>query len=186
MTAQIHDSLLFQDQKFSIAGVNGGNLFHPAEYDMQPLPRITSCWRGYVCTYKTLYNKLLLDTLQTNLGQKGPAINNIQPAFSTAGTFDNIYHDLNLLIDFSGGMLVVNGFIQALYVHMGFHPAWKYETVLELVFSQGYLLETKNVSRQMAELRDRITRQPFQPGKDASRQELDDWIASTFKRSYRF
>jgi hypothetical protein len=186
MTAQMHDSFLFQDQKFSIAGVNGGSLFHPAEYGMQPLPRITSCWRGYVCTYQTQPSKLLLDTLQINLGQEGPMINQLQPVFSTAGTFDNIYHDLHLHIDFTGGMLVVNGFIQTLYVHMGFQPAWKYETVHELVFSQGALLETKDVSRQMAELRDRMTRQPLQPGTDASGQELEDWIASTFKRSYRF
>ncbi len=186
MTAQINDSFLFQDQKFSIAGVNGGSLFHPAAYGMQPLPRITSCWRGYVCTYQTQYNKLFLDTLQINLGQDGPLINNTRPEFSTAGTFDNIYHDLHLHIDFTGGMLVANGFIQTLYVHMGFHPAWKYETVHELVFSQGTLLETKDVSRQMAELRDKMTRQPLQPGTDVPGLELEDWIASTFKRSYRF
>ena len=81
MTAQINDSFLFQDQKFSIAGVNGGSLFHPAAYGMQPLPRITSCWRGYVCTYQTQYNKLFLDTLQINLGQDGPLINNTRPEF---------------------------------------------------------------------------------------------------------
>jgi hypothetical protein len=186
MTAQISDSFLFQDQKFSIAGVNGESLFHPAAYGMQPLPRITSCWRGYTCTYKLFYNKLLLAMLQTNLGREGPEIDAVRPAFSTAGMFDNIYADLNLHIDFTGGMLVAKGFIQALYVHMGYHPAWKYETVHELVFSAGDLLETKDVSRQMAELRDRMVRQPLQPGTDASRQELDDWIASTFKRSYRF
>jgi hypothetical protein len=186
MTAQINDSFLFQDQKFSLVGVNGGELFNPAAYDMQPLPRITSCWRGYVCTYQTQSSKLLLDTLQINLGQEGPLINHLQSIFSTAGTFDNVYHDLNLHIDFTGGMLVASGFLQELYVHMGFHPVWKYETVHELVFSQGTLLETKDVSRQMAELRDKMIRQPLQPGMGASRQKLEDWIASTFKRSYRF
>lgn len=186
MTAQISDSFLFQEQRYSLVGVNGGNLFHPAAFGMQPLPRITSCWRGFVCTYKTLDNKLVLDTLQINLGQEGPLIDHLRPVFSTAGTFDNIYHDLDLHIDFTGGMLVASGFIQALYVHMGFHPAWKYETVHELVFSQGTLLETKDVSRQMAELRDRMTRQPPQLGTDASGQELEDWIASTFMRIYRF
>jgi hypothetical protein len=186
MTAQINDSFLFQDKKYSIVGVNGESLFHPANYGLLPLPRITSCWRGYVCTYKTSGDKLLLDTLQTNLDLEGPAINNILPVFSTKNTFNNIYQHLDLHIDFSGGMLVANGFIQVLYVHMGFHPAWKYETIFELVFSQGTLIETKDVSRQMAELRDKMTRQPLQPGTGASRQDLEDWIASTFKRSYRF
>ena len=186
MTAQINDWFLFQDQKFSLVGVKGGNLFHPAAYGMQPLPRMTSCWRGFVCTYKTLDNALLLDTLQINLGQEGPLINHLQPVFSTTSTFDNIYPDLNLHIDFTGGMLVASGFIQALYVHMGFHPAWKYETVFELTFSQGSLLETKDVSERMAELRKEMAQKPLQPGPDTPRKKLEDWIASTFKRSYRF
>jgi len=83
-------------------------------------------------------------------------------------------------------MLVANGFIQTPYVHMGFHPAWKHEIVFELVFSQGDLLETRNVSRQMAELRQEMIRQPLQPGRHDTRKKLEDWIASTFKRSYRF
>jgi hypothetical protein len=186
MTAQISDTFLFQAQRFSLAGVNGGNLFHPAASGMQPRPRVTSCWRGYVCTYKIQDNKLFLETLLINLEQEGPQINNLRPVVSNAGTFDNIYHDLDLQIDFTGGMLVAIGFIQALYIHMGFHPAWKYETVFELVFSQGHLIETKDVSGQMAELRERMSRQPLQPGTDVSRQELEDWIASTFKRSYGF
>ena len=31
-------------------------------------------------------------------------------------------------------MLACEGFIDALYVHMGFHPAWKFEHVEELIF----------------------------------------------------
>jgi hypothetical protein len=186
MTAQISDSFLYQDQKFSLVGVNGESLFCPEDYGMQPLPRITSCWRGYVCMYKTLYNKLFLDTLQTNMGQEGPLINRVKPGFPTKDTFDNIYRDPGLHIPFTGGMLVANGFIQTLYVHMGFHPAWKHEIVFELVFSQGDLLETRNVSRPMAELRQEMIRQPLQPGRDDSRKKLEDRIASTFKRSYRF
>jgi hypothetical protein len=186
MTAQINDSFLLQEQRFSLVGVNGGNLFHPAEYRLQPLPRITSCWRGYVCTYKTTYNKLLLDTLQTNLDQEGPSINHVQPVFSKQSTFNNIYQNLNLPIDFTGGMLVASGFIQALYIHMGFHPAWKYETVFELVFTQGNLLQKKDVSQQMAELRRKMIQEPLKPGPETSRQKLEEWIASTFKRNYRF
>jgi hypothetical protein len=186
MTAQMHDSFLLEDQKFSLVGVNGGNLFHPAEYGMQPLPRVTSCWRGYISTYKIVSNKLILDMLQINLDQEGPAINHIQPEFPAKNTFNHLYHGLNLHIDFTGGMLVANGFIQPLYVHMGFHPAWKYQTVLELIFTQGTLVETKDVSRKMAELRQKMTQQPLQPGTKTSRQKLEDWIASTFKRSYRF
>ncbi|MGE5464879.1 MAG: hypothetical protein ACM3PS_16065 [Syntrophothermus sp.] len=186
MTAQIHDSFLFEDRKLSIAGVNGGELFHPAEHGMQPMPRITSCWRGHVCTYNIQDNHLVLHTLQVNLDQQGPAINNVRPVFSTGSTFNNDYQALGLLMDFTGGLLVAEGFIQQLYVHMGFHPARKYETVLELSFSKGEVLEIRDVSRQMAELRHKRTQQSQQPGREASGQEVNVWIASTYERSYRF
>jgi hypothetical protein len=185
MTAQIPDSFLLQDQAFSIVGVNGSGLFDPLSYNLNPLPRITSCWRGFVCTYKTLHNKLLLDILQVNLGDAGPAIHAIEPVFNPKSTFDNTYSNLHLSIDFTGGLLVAHGFLQQLYVHMGFHPAWKYETVFELVVSQGNLLETRDVSQQMAELRDRMIRRPLEPGAQSTKQELEGWVASTFKRDYK-
>ncbi len=185
MTAQMHNSFLLQDQKFSLVGYASEGLFQPSEYGMQPLPSVTSCWRGYVCTYKALHNRLLLDTLQVNLSQEGPAIQNIGPEFPAGGMFNHVYHDLDLPMDYSGGMLVADGFIRELYVHMGFHPAWKYETVFELVFSRGTLLKTKDVSQRMAELRREMTKKPLQPGPDTPRQKLEEWIASTFKRSNR-
>ena len=186
MTAQIPDSFLLQDQKCSIVGINGTGLFDPLDHNLHPLPRITSCWRGYVCTYKTIQDKLLLDSVQVNLDQEGPVIHEVRPHFDRKGIFDNIYKDLNLPVDFTGGLLAANGFIQPLYVHMGFHPAWKYETVFELIFSQGHVLDTRDVSEQMAKLRDTMMRQPLQPGAQTSKQELEAWIASTFKMNYRF
>ena len=185
MTAQIPDSFLLRDNKYSIVGMNGTGLFHPVEYDLQPLPRITSCWRGFVTMYKILSNKLFLDTLQINLDHEGPVINNVRPVFSTQGMFNNLYNNLKLSVNFTGGLLIAAGFIQKLYVHMGFHPAWKYETVYELSFSEGDVLKTQDVSKEMAELRAKMTRKPLQPGADASTEEVDAWIASTFKRDYR-
>lgn len=184
MTAQMTDTCLFQDQKFSIVGVNGNGLFDPANYDIQPRPRITSCWRGYVCTYKTLYNKFLLDQLQLNLDEEGPVINNVQPVFARENTFENTYQDLSLPIDFTGSMLIAQGFIQELYVHMGFHPAWKYKMVFELTISHGYVLDTKDMSEKMAKVREEMIRKPLQPGPHASKQELEDWVTSTFRTDY--
>lgn len=42
-------------------------------------------------------------------------------------------------VPLSGGLLLGEGFIQELYVHMGFHPAWKYLHVIELIFEGGQL-----------------------------------------------
>ncbi len=158
MTAQIHDSILLKDKKFSIVGINGNELFNPVDFNLHPFSSMTSCWRGYVCEYKVSDNKLLLNTLQINLHQRGPVINGVESLFSNA-TFNNIYTDLHMPIDFTGEILAADKFIRKLYVHMGFHPAWKYETVYELVISHGSVLNTKDVSEQMARLREQMHHQ---------------------------
>lgn len=158
MTAQIHDSILLQGQKFSMVGANGNGLFNPLDYDLRPVPSVTSCWRGYVCEYKTVHNQLILNTLQVNLEGQGPQINGAAPSFAKA-MFNNSYNALNLPIDFTGEILAADQFIHALYVHMGFHPAWKYERVYELLISHGNVLDTKEISEQMARMRELMTKQ---------------------------
>ena len=162
MTAQMHDSILLNDQKFFIVGVNGEELFNPVEYNLHPFQTVTSCWRGYVCEYKTEFNRLLLNTLQVNHEQQGPAIHGVEPIFSK-GMFNNVYNHLNQPLDFTGEILAGDQFIRELYVHMGFQPAWKYETVYELVFSHGFVRNTKDISKQMADLREQMRRKPPHP-----------------------
>ena len=186
MTAQIPDIILLQDQELSIVGVNGMGLFDPLDYDMQPIPRLTSCWRGYVCTYKTPSDKFLLDALQVNLKREGPAIHDVMPVFSQESTFDNTYNDLKLPVDFSGGILAASDFVQGLYIHMGFHPAWKYRNVFELIVSHGYVIETRNVSERMQEIRNEMVKAPLEPGIHATKEQIEEWVASTFKLDYNF
>ena len=161
MTAQMHDSILLNDQKFSIVGVNGDDLFKPLDFNLQPRMSITSCWRGYVCEYKIESNKLILNTLQVNLERRGPTIKHVEPLFRGT-TFNNVYNHLHLPMDFSGDILAGEKFIRELYEHMGFHTAWKFETVQQLTISHGTVLEIKDVSREMAEIREHRMRLPKQ------------------------
>ena len=74
------------------------------------------------------------------------------------------YDGLREPIRFSGGLLLGEGFIEKLYVHMGFHPAWKYKTVREVIFEEGRVTEDLDRSREMKDLRARLTSEPLQPG----------------------
>lgn len=49
------------------------------------------------------------------------------------------YEFKDVPIPLSGGLLLGEGFIQELYAHMGFHPAWKCLHVIELIFEGGQL-----------------------------------------------
>jgi hypothetical protein len=185
MTAQILDALLLNAQRLSIVGVNGSGLFDPFALGMHPFSRITSCWRGYVCGYKVLQDKFFLHRLQINLEEEAPLIHGVKPFAQEHGTFKNVYAELNLPIDFTGGILAASDFIQELYVHMGFHPAWKYRNVFELVIAHGAVLETRNVSGRMDEIRQEMIKSPLQPGVDATKERIEKWVASTFKRDYK-
>ena len=188
MTAQIHDTFQLNEKSFSIVGVNGQELFDPHSLGVRTVPAITSCWRGFVSHYKIHENQLILDKLQMSLGpEKGPIINGVSPSDSDNGfrAFNNVYEQMGLEIKFTGGLLIADGFIQKLYVHMGFHPAWKYESVFELIFDDGRLLEIRDVSEQIKQIREKNIDQPLQPNyTKASNAEKETWIKNAFKLDY--
>ena len=161
MAAQMHDSIVLDARKFLIVGVNGDDLFKPAEFKMNPYMSVTSCWRGFVCEYKIESNQLFLNTLQINLDQPGPRINGVEPLFSKA-MFNNVYNPLNLPMDFTGEILAGDQFIRELYVHMGFHPAWKFQVVHQLRISHGTVLDVKDISPEMRRVREGMTHAPKQ------------------------
>ena len=134
-----------ENKKYGIAGVNG-ELFGPEKWGMHPVSMITACWRGYIATYALLDDILVLHNLDVNLGEfkdnkfypeTGPEINGTKPEINDLDSSNNFYKDLNLAIKLTGGLLIADDFIAELYVHMGFHPAWKYKEVHELIFDEG-------------------------------------------------
>lgn len=174
MTAQIHDTILIENQSFSIVGVDGGDLFTPQSVGIYPGPSNSACWRGYVCQYKIENEMLLLDELQvsmmgvkgegkdiTHFRQPGPEINGVQPTSAEGKLLSsgNLYENLNLEIPFTGTILAGDGFIRELYVHMGFHPAWKYEHVLEIKCEYGKVVTNTDISTQNKKIRDMMSQQ---------------------------
>ena len=174
MTAQMSDRVALGDRDYALAQVEGRGLFEPSEEGLRLFPRCTACWRGFVCYYEVEADELLLGRLWVALREPegegsalrgGPAINGIRPTAPrepTAG-FNAVYEELGLRVCFTGEMLIGDGFIRELYVHMGFHPAWKYQEVLRLTFEQGGLIECQDVSAEMAELRSHRVSAPPAP-----------------------
>ncbi len=78
-------------------------------------------------------------------------------------------------IDFTGGLLVCDGFLREHYVHMGFHPAWKFTRVEELIFENGALTSREDVSQKMAAIREKLA------GTD---EALKAFIENAFKLDY--
>ncbi len=165
MTAQFPDTFCLDGQVFDLVTIHGAPLFSPAEYGLFPIPRITACWRGYVCQYGLREERLVLEKLSLNLPDDAarPPIGGIVPEpFDRAAPrlFSTVYENLGLPVPFSGSLWIARGFIPELYVHMGFAPAWKYTQVRSLQFLDGRCTAQQDESQAMEAVRRQKAAQP--------------------------
>ena len=188
MTAQFSDPVKYRGQSYSIAGKNGPGLFDPTEHGMKPVGRCSACWRGFVCTYSVEGQRLLLDRLAICLDGPAPILFGVQPKPEEGDLplFDAVYEELRHPVPYTGGLLLARDFIQELYVHMGFHPAWKYREVHELVFREGELGQQTDRSEEIAEFRREIANRPLEPGHGARGPEIARWVEKCFTQEYRW
>ena len=197
MTGQINDNFTHRDITYSVAGISEGELFDPAILDLEPSMASTACWRGYQVNYSVVDKHLVVADLHVNLlektderykRQEGPSINGISPIGpgEEFDFFNNHYEGICYHLEYSGGLLLANDFIDDLYVHMGFQRAWKYESVIELVFENGVLVNEFDCSERMSELRDFILNADDSiAGKLPSEDDIRQFVDRAFDRTYR-
>jgi len=193
MTAQVQDSLHYLGEQHMLAAFSDGEPFSPIDAGYQPVMASTACWRGYMCGYEVKDGLLHLRELWVN-HQSGdaPKTRHQQPpdlkgvkAVRSDKSFIGDWHfsDVGLPIAYTGGLVIGRNFIRELYVHMGFHPAWKYQHVHELVFEQGRLVEARDASVEMARLRTRV-QDELKPDSAATRDQITQWVSACFSRDY--
>ena len=197
MTAQINDRFRYHDTEYSIVGISEGEIFNPAVFGLKPVMVSTACWRGFDLVFAISDSHLVLDELNVShmeVGDDyesfyGPILNGITPTGPEdeigLDAFNAHYKGLNHRIEYTGGLLLAEGFIDKLYVHMGFHPGWKYKNVTELVFENGELKREFDRSEKMAQIRNMIS--------EGSKDQASDWmppknhiefIEKSFDRTY--
>ena len=94
------------------------------------------------------------------------------------------YSAMAVPMKFTGGILACDGFIAEHYVHMGFHPAWKFEHVEELLFEDGKLTNRENVSSRLAEIRSELAANSSEPNIAATSGKVLKWIRTAFSLEY--
>lgn len=196
MTAQIDDLFRHNGTDYSVSGISEGELFDPGLLDLKPVGTCTACWRGYQAIFSVSGSRLVLDTLHVNLiaagenykRQEGPSINGVTPTGprDESDWFNNNYLGLAYHLEYTGGLLLAEGFIDELYLHMGFHPAWKYRTVIELVFTNGVLQKEFDRSERMAEIRQQLlaARRDDSTARMPTGDVIRDFIDRSFDRTY--
>lgn len=191
LTIQINDTFQHEGRKYAVACISEGTLFNPAILDLQPFAASTACYRGYQAVFGLIGKRLVLDALQVNLLQQGtshrregPTINGVKPTGSRYeyDLFNNNYYGIGFPLEYSGGVLLGDGFIRNWFVHMGLHPALKYERVVELIFESGILKREFDRSEQMAEVRARVADSPSVG--DSQSKPTDDEFAELLERAF--
>ncbi len=159
MTAQQSDTIVWRRREYALAEADGEPLFDPADHGLEVRMISTACWRGFICRYEVDDGELVLRALTVGMDEP--------PAELFGATWDDQvlgYAPIRVAVPFTGRMLVADGFIPKLYVHMGFHPAWKYTEVHELAFASGRLTGHHDRSTDMAEIR--ASKPPIRPPRD--------------------
>ncbi|RCJ18267.1 hypothetical protein A6770_06750 [Nostoc minutum NIES-26] len=158
------DLVFYQEQKFSITAINGTGLYSPQQDGISPISFSTACYRGYTCIYQVSEEYLYLKQLNIGLKLKdrltakygkGLRLFDITPKYHNYDSYV-VYEEINKIIYFSGGLLLGKNFIKEMYIHLGYHPAYKFREVHELIFREGQLVKSTDISQKIDEFRGAI------------------------------
>lgn len=176
----------YRGSEYSLAGINGDCLFEPRDHGIRNFGEHSACERGYVAKYAVKGDRLFLEELDINLGTEKPRLHGAVP--SGSGTeyhlFDSHYTNIHMPIPYTGGLLIALGFVDELYVPMGFQQAWKYEEVHELLFENGRLKAARNVSDTMREFREEMRGCALKPDRELPMKEMAKGMDQCFSRKY--
>lgn len=120
----------------------------------------------------------------------GPVINGVAPfppkkdlSWEDCDLFNNHYEGLNHHLEYSGGLLLANGFNQSRCIY----PAWKYKTVIELIFDAGLLKQEFDRSERMAEIREMVDKSQEMDSSNRIplNEEIKQFVERAFYCSYR-
>jgi len=192
MTAQFSDLFFYNNKEYSIADLGGDELFHPMQYGLFPESSCTACWKGFVATYEVQDDILCLKNLDINVekirklffwSSSIPKLNGKKPSDNESlyNMFSHHFQDVNLPFSYTGWILIGGEFIHELYVHMGYHPAWKYKNVIKLDFEKGKLISSLDVSKAMQDYRKKYTDQGGEASTSFEGKEPDSWIEEYLK-----
>jgi hypothetical protein len=183
MTTQQSDEVTFEGVDYELTAVDGTGLFDPAAWGLEPQFMGTHCWRGYICEYGIVEQRLLLRALTVGSEDTPPPLDGVQPRRDDRrGGWH--YRGLDVAVEMTGRLLVGAGDVEGRpYLHMGFWPAWLYAEVWELTFRAGALLTATDCSAALAVVRERMVEVGVGPGPG---EESGDWVSRTFSLAYDY
>lgn len=183
MTAQVPDTYSYKGKKYSIIAMSEEIDFNPKDFGIDPQHTCTACWNGFAVDYDIKYDKLLLSRLWVSRSGSGyPDVNGVKVRKLEKGfIYSYVYEDVDMLMDYTGKIVIGCGFLDEYYIHMGFQRAWAYETVLELVFENGSLIKEIDHSENVRKIREDIEAKKF----EAKESNIHHFVHKSFSLSLK-
>lgn len=194
MSGQINDKLIYNDAEYNISAIEFPEAFIDIySLGIKPKMNSTACWRGYVATYTINNSKLVLDKLYTNNGNnienEPPLINNKLPNIiikeglidEYKNSRDFVYENIDLPINYTGSIIITNELIMERYVHMGFQSPTSYKVVIQLIFNEGQLVSSNDLSSIATSIRKNNIELAE---RKINKMDLIQWIKDSFNISF--
>ena len=170
MTAQIPDRFIFENKAYGLVGrsdaepLDIGIAKHRLSYTSS-----TACHRAYIADF-TIHNNFLcvkellinLDVLPPDGMRRRPKYGGVKPIVLSNSDdvegvgkrgFNTVYRDVYKKLDYTGGLLIADGYLRDKYRLFGCAQCWHYETVKEILFENGRLENVVDISDRMPALR---------------------------------
>ena len=97
--------------------------------------------------------------------------------------FNNIYEDIDLILNFTGGIIIVKDSIEELIDKEYYEHIWAFKTIYELIFKDGKLIEKRDIADKIAEIRNKLFSKKLKV--DIGNIELKELIKTTLIFEYR-
>ena len=166
----VNDKFVFRRGEYDVADIEfPENFIGISSLGLKPSPFDSACLSGYIATYSVYKKYLVLKDLYTNNGRdlknEPPKINNKLPKISindapvSEETKTNwrefTYENINLIIPYTGSILIVKDFIWEEFVHPGCQFNCNYKVVIQLSFNNGKYIMSKDLSDIVKQLREK-------------------------------
>ncbi len=198
MTGQIADKYYYNGEEYLFVAYQPKLDFTPQVFDLTPSSILTSCWRGFWCTYDISDSGFYLNELYIHTDDdEYPNILNVKVSdveyieCMATKTVDGKkvtfpykyekfrghrqYKGLMYPINYSGSLVLGKGFLNHYYIHGGFQRFYTYKTLIELEIKNGKAINCIDRSVMAALVRDKI---------DVSGEDMSDFpdIGSMIKQ----
>jgi hypothetical protein len=155
MTTQIPDTIIYKGEKYYRIDFLGQMLAKPQDFGMQPDMMHTACILGFFSTYEITDDGIYLKemTLREERGNYKP-IDGVNPVFGIFIGNPATYKNINIRISFTGKMRLAKDIIEERHNHAApYQKPSAFKTVIDLKFEDGHLIEAKDRSEEVSEIR---------------------------------